>query len=81
MTAEDPQAPQEVVLIEEGGTERRFLLHDAIDADGTTYYLVEANDDPEQVLLLKEVARGLETVQGAEFDRVLALLDTEEGEG
>ena len=69
---------QEVVLIDEGGQERRFRLHDAFDLDDVTYYLVEASDDPEQVLLLKESPTGLESVEGDEFDRVLALLEAEE---
>lgn len=73
---EDP--PEEVVLIDEEGGERRFKLHDAFDADGIIYYLVEAAEDPEQVLLLKETDSGLETVDSEELDRVLALLEAEE---
>jgi hypothetical protein len=71
-------APEEVVLTDEAGENRRFLLHDAFDADGTTYYLVEAAEEPDQVLLLRETADGLESVGGAEFDRVLALLEADE---
>jgi hypothetical protein len=66
------------MLIDEAGAERRFLLHDAFDADGQTYYLVEAADDPEQVLLLREGSGALEAVEGEEFDRVLTLLEAEE---
>lgn len=75
---DDRDAADEVVLIDEDGAERRFRLHDAFDAGGATYYLVESREDPEQVLLLKEMAGGLESVQGEEFDRVLALLEAEE---
>jgi Protein of unknown function (DUF1292) len=74
-------SPHEVTLLDESGAERRFLLHDAFDADGRTYYLVEAADDPEQVLLLKETEEGLESVDGEEFERVLTLLEAEEPEG
>lgn len=81
MTEDDEEAPQEVTLLDETGRERRFLLHDAVEADGRSYYLVEAADDPEQVLLLKETDGGLETLQGREFDRILALLEAEESEG
>lgn len=70
---------QEVTLLDEAGVERKFLLHDAFDADGRTYYLIESADDPEQVMLLSETEDGLESVDGAEFDRVLALLEAEEG--
>jgi hypothetical protein len=73
----------EVTLLDEAGIERRFILHDAFDADGKTYYLVESADDPEQVLLLSESEGqgGLESVSQEEFDRVLALLEAEEEGG
>jgi hypothetical protein len=70
-----------VTLLDEDGAERRFRLHDAFDTDGHTYYLVESADDPEQVLLLRETDRGLESVDGPEFDRVLSLLEADDPEG
>jgi len=69
---------QEITLIDESGAERRFRLHDAFDLEGSVYYLVEAVDDPEMVLLLRESGDGLETVEEAEFDRVVAQLEAEE---
>lgn len=66
---------QEVTLIEESGAERRFRLHDAFDLEGSTYYLVEAADDPDVVLLLKETEDGLESVEEEEFDRVISELE------
>ncbi len=75
-----PVGPQEVTLLDEDGNGHVFLLHDAIESEGSTYYLVEAAEDPEQVLLLKETEDGLESVGGAEFERVLALLEAEEPE-
>lgn len=69
---------QEITLIEENGAERTFRLHDAFDLEGVAYYLVEAADDEEMVLLLKETAGGLETVEDEEFDRVIAQLDAGE---
>jgi len=75
---ERPGADDQVTLIDEAGAEHRFTLHDVFDADGRAYYLVEAADDPEHVLLLKETAEGLEAVGGEELDRVLALLEAEE---
>jgi hypothetical protein len=71
----DVDSPHEVVLIDEAGASRRFLVHDALDVEERTYYLVEDAEDPERVLLLKESAGGLETIEGEEFDRVLALLE------
>ena len=67
----------ELTLIDEDGVERRFRLHDAFDVEGATYYLVEAVNDPEEVLLLKEHLGTLESVEGEDFDRVLALLEEE----
>ena len=75
--ADELDEPQPVALIDETGAERRFLLHDAFDADGRTYYLVEAVDDPE-VLLLRDSAGSLETVDQEEFNRVIAVLEAEE---
>jgi uncharacterized protein DUF1292 len=76
--ADELDEPQPVALIDETGAERRFLLHDSFDADGRTYYLVEAVDDPEEVLLLRDSAGSLETVDQEEFDRVIAALEAEE---
>ena len=66
---------REVLLIDEGGAERSFVVHDAFDLDERTYYLVEASDDPQVVLLLKEVSGSLESVEGDEF--ALAMLEAE----
>lgn len=75
MAAEDSQT---VSLIDEAGVERRFRLHDAFDLEGVAYYLVEAENDPSQVLLLREAAGGLETVDGEEFKRVITALEKDE---
>jgi hypothetical protein len=69
--------PSEVELVDESGVGRRFRLHDVFDFEGAAYYLVEAVDDPEQVLLLREGQGTLETVEGAEFDRVMAALESD----
>jgi hypothetical protein len=69
---------EEVSLLDEAGVERRFRLHDAFDLEGGLYYLVESLEDPEVVLLLREREGALETVEAAEFDRVLQLLDDED---
>ena len=75
--ADDSQA---ITLIDETGLERRFQLHDAFDVADVHYYLVEAADDPSQVLLLREGIDGLETVDGEEFARVIAKLEGDEVE-
>jgi len=68
---------QEITLIDESGAERSFRLHDAFDLEDVTYYLVEAADEPDMVLLLKESPGGLETVDQEEFDRVMGELEAE----
>ena len=68
---------QEITLIDESGVERSFRLHDAFDLEDVTYSLVEAADEPDMVLLLKESAGGLETVDEEEFDRVMGELESE----
>jgi hypothetical protein len=67
-----------ITLIDETGLERRFRMHDAFDILEVHYYLVESVDDPSQVLLLRETAGGLETVDGDEFKRVMTALEEDE---
>jgi diaminopimelate decarboxylase len=69
-----------ITLIDEAGVERRFRMHDAFDVQEVHYYLVEAADDPSQVLLLRETGSGLETVDGDEFKRVMTALEEDEVE-
>jgi uncharacterized protein YrzB (UPF0473 family) len=69
--------PEKVTLVDEDGKEREFSLHDAFDVDGVTYYLVEDRKNPELVLVLREEEGRLATIDGAEFDRILAILENE----
>jgi uncharacterized protein YrzB (UPF0473 family) len=78
VTADDSTEP--ITLIDETGAERRYRLHDAFDVDDVHYYLVEAADDPSQVLLLRESTGGLETIDGEEFRRVITALEEDEVE-
>jgi uncharacterized protein YrzB (UPF0473 family) len=73
-------APQPITLIDEAGRERQFQLHDAFDHEGGVYYLVENIDDPSQVLLLREADGALETVEGEEFQQVIAALEKDQVE-
>ena len=72
-----PDENQSITLIDESGVEHDFKLHDAFDFEGATYYLVEAANEPDMVLLLKESEGALETVGEEEFDRVVAGLEAE----
>ena len=80
MPADDPSAPHPITLIDETGRERQFQLHDAFDHEGAVYYLVENVGDPSQVLLLREAGGALETVEGDEFQKVIAALEKDEVE-
>ncbi len=75
MPADDSEP---ITLIDESGLERQFRLHDAFDVQEIHYYLVEAVDDPSQVLLLRETGGGLETVDGDEFKRVMTALEEDQ---
>lgn len=68
---------QRITLIDEAGAEHAFNLHDAFDFEGATYYLVEAADEPDMVLLLREGEGTLESVGPEEFDRVVSGLEAE----
>lgn len=76
MSADEPA--ERLTLIDDQGREREFVLHDAFDADDVEYYLVEAVDDPETVLVLKRTDAGLEAVEGQELSRIIGLLESED---
>ena len=71
---------EQVTLVDEGGVERHFNLHDAFEHEGVAYYLVEDAADSERVLLLRESGSGLESVSGEEFDKVMQALEQDEVE-
>jgi D-hexose-6-phosphate mutarotase len=76
VTEEEPPV-ETVTLIDEEGGELVFALHDAFDVEDVTYYLVEGVEDPELVLVLREEEGRLVSIDGEEFDRIMALLETE----
>jgi uncharacterized protein YrzB (UPF0473 family) len=74
----DEDLPLETVaLIDEEGNELLFALHDAFDVEDVTYYLVEGVDDPELVLVLREQDGKLISIDGDEFDRIMAMLEND----
>jgi len=77
MSDEEQVEPASVMLIDEDGIERPFTLHDAFDVEDQTYYLVEAEDEPDLVLILREDESGLVAVEGPEFDRIVSILENE----
>ncbi len=80
MSDEEQVGPASVMLVDEDGIERRFTLHDAFDVEDCTYYLVEAEDEPDLVLILREEESGLVAIEGPEFDRIVSILENESSE-
>ncbi len=72
---DEQDAPQPITLIDESGNEHTFRMHDAFELEGVAYYLVESAEDSSEVMLLREAGGGLETVEDAEFQRVMAALE------
>jgi uncharacterized protein YrzB (UPF0473 family) len=66
-----------VTLIDEEGKELLFALHDAFEVEGRTYYLVEGVEDPELVVVLREEEGRLISIDGDEFDGIMAMLESE----
>jgi hypothetical protein len=74
----EPEPPVETVaLIDEEGNELTFALHDAFDVEGRTYYLVEGVDDPDLVLVLREEEGRLISIDGEEFEGIMAMLEND----
>jgi hypothetical protein len=75
----EPEPPVETVaLIDEEGNELNFALHDAFDVEGRTYYLVEGVDDPDLVLVLREEDGRLISIDGEEFEGIMAMLENDD---
>ena len=74
---DDASESEAVTLVDEQGRERQFNLHDAFELEGVDYYLVEAADEPEMVVVLREEGGALVAVEGEEFDRVMKMLESE----
>jgi Protein of unknown function (DUF1292) len=75
--AEQEPPAETVTLIDEEGREIVFALHDAFDVEGRTYYLVEGVEDPELVVVLREDDGRLVSIDGDEFDGIMAMLESE----
>jgi Protein of unknown function (DUF1292) len=76
--AKSDRSEDEITLLDESGQPQQFRLCDVVDLEGATYYVVESCRDDEQVLVLRERQGTLESVHGAELERVLAVLDEAE---
>jgi hypothetical protein len=65
---------------EKTGEEESYLVHDVVDIEGETYYVLQASDDEERVLILRRDGEALVTLDDEEQDRVVEQLEALEDE-
>jgi hypothetical protein len=83
---EIPEANGEVQTIElvneKTGEEETYLVHDVVEIEGETYYVLQAEVDEDKVLILRREGESLVTLDDEEQDRVVEQLEEfEEDDG
>jgi len=81
---EIPEANGEVQTIElvneKTGEEETYLVHDVVEIEGETYYVLQAEVDEDRVLILRREGDSLVTLDDEEHDRVVEQLEEFEEE-
>ena len=81
---EIPDANGEVQTIElvneKTGEEETYLVHDVVEIEGETYYVLQAEVDEDRVLILRREGESLVTLDDDEHDRVVQQLEEFEEE-
>ncbi|TMD40459.1 MAG: hypothetical protein E6I88_09735 [Chloroflexi bacterium] len=81
---EIPDANGEIQTIElvneKTGEEESYVVHDVVEIEGETYYVLQAEADEEQVLILRREGESLVTLDNEEHDRVVEQLEAFEEE-
>jgi hypothetical protein len=76
---EIPDANGEIQTIElvneKTGQEETYVVHDVVEIDGETYYVLQAEADEERVLILRREGESLVTLDEEEHDRVVDQLE------
>jgi hypothetical protein len=76
---EIPEANGEVQTIElvneKTGEEESYVVHDVVEIEGETYYVLQAEADEERVLILRREGDSLVTLDDDEQDRVVEQLE------
>ena len=76
---EIPGANGEVQTIElvneKTGEEETYLVHDVVEIEGETYYVLQAEVDEDKVLILRREGESLVTLDDEEHDRVVEQLE------
>jgi Protein of unknown function (DUF1292) len=60
---------------EKTGKEESYVVHDVVEIEGETYYVLQAEADEEQVLILRREGDSLVTLDDEEHDRVVEQLE------
>jgi hypothetical protein len=81
---EIPEANGEVQTIElvneNTGEEESYVVHDVVEIEGETYYVLQAEADEDQVLILRREGESLVTLDDEEHDRIVEQLEEFEEE-
>src|SRR5438046_9859855 len=82
---EIPEANGEIQTIElvneKTGEEESYVVHDVVEIEGETYYVLQTEADEDRVLILRREGESLVTLDDEEHDRVVEQLeDGEEDE-
>ena len=67
---------------EKTGEEESYVVHDVVEIEGETYYVLQSEADDERVLILRREGESLVTLDEDEHDRVVEQLEAyEEDDG
>jgi Protein of unknown function (DUF1292) len=76
---ETPEKDGEIQTIElvneKTGEEESYVVHDIVEIEGETYYVLQAEEDAERVLILRREGESLVTLDDEEHDRVVDQLE------
>jgi hypothetical protein len=76
---EIPDANGEVQTIElvneKTGEEESYVVHDVVEIEGETYYVLQAEADEDRVLILRREGESLVTLDEEEHDRVVEQME------
>ncbi|TMD66256.1 MAG: DUF1292 domain-containing protein [Chloroflexi bacterium] len=76
---EIPEANGEIQTIElvneKTGEEESYVVHDVVEIEGETYYVLQAEADADRVLILRREGESLVTLDDEEHDRVVEQLE------
>jgi len=80
--ADEPDGePKTIELVNETtGEQESYRVHDVVELDGETYYVLQAEKDPDRVMVLRREGEALVTLDDDERDRVIAELEDLEEE-